>query len=304
LRLANLLLTDSTPHESHRFESISPSLHLGATGAERSTWLGPAWAALCGLIASSAFSLDGPSLLAAVFVFVLADWAWPAVWTICVRTDWVAPIGRWRDSTVSSHSIRMPYLQPGSPGDRLLGWLSRLSGWRRTHFAPMTGASTTSLVATLVVDLALSATIGWRALALSLAAIALAGIGTLHALRTALDSDGLRAMVYGTLPWWLGHAAFAPLTVESAALGVLFGLVYRAMMGPGQGSPSIAALIAPQAAVAVALFGGNQPAAALVIALAIVAQAALRAFLTSHRFARRAQAWLMLAMLTSAIAIA
>jgi len=44
-------LTDTDLPESHSVESVSPSLHLGAIGAARSTWLGPAWAALCGLIA-------------------------------------------------------------------------------------------------------------------------------------------------------------------------------------------------------------------------------------------------------------
>jgi len=123
-------------------------------------------------------------------------------------------------------------------------------------------------------------------------------------MRAALDSDWLRSIVYGALPWWLGHAAFASLTVESALMGILFGLAYRALMESGERAPSPFGLIAPQVVAVVALFGGNQVTAAFVLVLAVVPQSALRTFLTEHAFARRAQAWLMLAMLTCAVAVA
>jgi len=299
-------LSDTTLEESHGVESVSPSLRLGAIGATRSAWLGPAWAALCGLIASAKFSFDAPGLLIAAFVFILADWVWPALWMTFVRTDWLAPIDRWQAVSAPTRSIRLPYLQPGSLGDRLLIRAARAGAWWRSSFAPMAGASVASGLAALVIGLALSAAIGWRALALTVAVIAITGIGTLRALRTALDSDGLRSIVYGTLPWWLGHAAFGPLTVESAGMGVLFGLAYRAVMDAAQGdrAPSPAGLMAPQIAAAAVLFGGREAVAAFVIALTIAAQAALRAFLADHPFARRAQFWLMLAMLVCAIAIA
>ncbi len=299
-------MADTTLSESDSLESVSPSLNLGAIGAARSTWLGPAWAALCGLIASAAFSFDAPNLLIAAFVFIVVDWAWPAIWTVCVRTDWLAPIERWHESAAPARASGLPYLQPGSPADRLLTWTARFGWWLRSSFAPLAGASAASGLAALAIGSALSAAIGWRALALNLAVVAITGLGMLHALRTALDSDGLRSIVYGTLPWWLGHAAFAPLTVESAGIGVLFGLAYRAMMVAVAGgrAPSLAGLIAPQLLAAAALFGGRQPATAFVVVLATVAQAALRTFLVDHPFVRRAQAWLMAAMLACAIAIA
>ena len=299
-------MSDTTPEESHSVESVSPSLHLGAVGAARSTWLGPAWAALCGLIASAAFSFDMPDLLIAAFVFILADWAWPALWTTCVRTDWLAPIVRWRDKTHPAQSIRLPYLQPGSPGDRLLNWAARVGSWWQSVFSPLAGASAASGLAALVIALVVSAAIGWRALTLTLGVTALTAIGTLRALRVAIDSDWLRSMVYGVLPWWLGHAAFAPLTVESAGMGVLFGLAYRAVMDASQGdrAPSLPGLVGSQIAAALVLFGGREPVAAFTIALMVVAQAALRTFLVKHPFARRAQVWLMVAMLTGAIAVA
>ena len=299
-------MSDTTLPESDSLESVSPSLNLGAIGSARSTWLGPAWAALCGLIASAAFSFDAPNLLIATFVYILVDWTWPAVWTVCVRTDWLAPMDRWHESAAPERPIRLPYLQAGSPADRLLIWMAHLGSWLRSSFAPLAGSSVASGLAALVIGVALSAAIGWRALALTLAVVAITGMGTLHALRTALDSDGLRSIVYGTLPWWLGHAAFEPLTVESAGMGVLFGLAYRAMMDVAQDgrAPSPAGLIVPQFLAAVVLFGGGRPAAAFLVVLAIVAQAALRTFLVDHPFARRAQAWLMAAMLTCAFAIA
>ena len=296
-------MIDTPDHESHLVEAVGPALHLGAVGAPRSTWLGPAWAALCG-IAASAFAFDALDVLLAVFVLILVDWAWPAIWTSSVRTDWLAPFAHWRETPASARSLGLPYLQPGSPADRLMGWGSRAAAWSRSYFAPMAGISAASLFVVLIIGLALSAVVGWRAAALTLAVLALTGIGAWRAMRAALDSDWLRSIVYGVLPWWLGHAAFAPLTVESALMGILFGLAFRALMGLGERAPSPFGLIAPQVAAALALFIGDQPAASFVVVLTVVAQSALRAFLTEHTFARRAQAWLMLGMVTCAVAVA
>lgn len=297
-------MTDTTLDETQTVEPVSPSLHLGAFGAARSSWLGPAWAAVCGLIASAAFVFDGPHLLLAAFVFILADWTWPALWTTLVRTDWLASIIRWPEMPPPVRSIALPYTRPGSPADRFLNWAARAGSWWRTIFMPATGASVLSGLAALVIALAVSVAIGWRPLALTLAVMAIVGLGTLRALRAAIDSDWLRSVVYGVLPWWLGHAAFAPLTAESAAMGVLFGLAYRAVMESGDHAPRLPGLIAPQIVAVVALFGGRQPIAAFVVAATIVAQAALRTFLTDAPFAHRAQFWLMIAMSACAIAVA
>ena len=297
-------LIDTPDHESQFVEAVGPALHFGAVGAPRSTWLGPAWAALCGIVASSAFAFDALDVLLAAFVFILVDWAWPAIWTSSVRTDWRAPFAHWRETPAPARSPDLPYLQPGSPAARLLGWGSRAVGWSRSYFAPVAGQSAASLFVALIVGLALSAAIGWRAAALTLAALAVTGIGAWRAMRAALDSDWLRSIVYVALPWCLGHAAFAPPTVESALMGILFGLAYRALIESGERAPSPFGLIAPQAVGALALFAGDQPAAAFVVVLAVVAQAALRTFLAEHAFARRAQVWLMLAMATCAVAVA
>ena len=226
------------------------------------------------------------------------------MWVTGVRTDWAAPLSRWSEVDAPPYVIRLPYLRPGSPADRLLAWGARLGAWRHSVFAPMAEANLASLLAALTVGLALSAAIGWRALSLTLAAMALTGIGTLRAARTGLDSDTLRAMLYGTLPWWLGHAAFAPLTIESAAFGVIFGFAYRALIQSVEGPVSSAALIGPQVAGALALLAGSQPVAAHLLMLTVVAQAAVRAVLSAHAFVRGAQMWLMTAMLVCAVVVA
>jgi hypothetical protein len=285
--------------ESQPVEAIGPSLHLGAFNATRGTRLGPAWAALCGVIASTTFAFNGASLLLVAFILILADWVWPALWTMLVRTDWRAPIARWPETPTAPHAVRLPYLRSGSPGDRWLAWAARVRLWWRSSLMPMTDVSVPSSIAALSIALVLSIAAGWRALALTLAMLALTLIGMLRALRFRYDSDGLRAMVYGTLPWWLGHAAFASLTLESAGLGLLFGWAYRGLMAqsawPG--------LLMPQIAAATILFGGAQPEAALIVLIAVVAQAALRSFLTANAYARRAQIWVMLAMLSGAAAL-
>lgn len=296
-------MPDTLAGESHNLEAVSPSLNLGAVNALRSTWLGPGWAALCGLVASAALTSSGLDVLIAVLVFIVADWAWPAIWTTCVRTDWLASFAHWAELAVSAPARRPPYLQPGSPGDRLLAGLARLGAWWRAIGASMLGASLTSGLVASIVGLALSAAIGWRALALTLAVFALTALGVLRALRASIDSDGLRAIVYGVLPWWLGHAAFAPPTAESAGMAILFGAVYWTLMASGDRAPSTARLIAPQILAAIALFAGRAIWPAFIVGLAIFAQVALRTFLSEHDFARRAQVWLIPAMLACAIAV-
>lgn len=167
----------------------------------------------------------------------------------------------------------------------------------------MTDVSVPSIIAALTLALVLSVAIGWRALSLTLAVLALTLMGVLRALRFGVDPTSLRALVYGTLPWWLGHTAFASLSVESAGLGLLFGLAYRALMAEGESAPSLIALISPQVVLTLGLFAGSQPLGALIVALAIVAQIALHSFLKSTAFAQRAQIWLMLAMLAAAISL-
>lgn len=284
-------------------EAISPTLHLGGIHVLRTTWLGPAWSAFCGMIASSAIDLGGLSLLVGGLSLVVADWAWPALWTTCVRTNWRAPLARWRE-VPSLDAGLSPQLRPGSPGVRYLNALRRAGLWWRSFGSSMVGASVSSGWVALVVAVLVSATIGWRALALTLAVVALTGLGTLRALHSATDSNTLRAVVYGVLPWWLGHAAFTSLTLESAGIGLLFGWTYRVLMESGDHKPVPAGLFLSQVGVAVVLFAGSQFVPAFVVGLAIAAQASLRSFLVAHSFARRAQAWLMLAMLVCALAIA
>ena len=296
-------MIDTPAAEPRDVESVSPLLHLGAVTPARSTWLGPAWAAVCGLIASGAFTFDAPNLLIAALLYIVVDWAWPAIWTTSVRTDWLAPIARWHDAPAPVRSIRLPYLQAGSPGDRLLARAAHFGSWWQSIGVPLVGHSVSSGLVALLIGLSLSAAIGWRGLALTLSVLALSGLGTLRALRAGVDSDTLRSIVYGMLPWWIGHAAFAPLGAESAGMGVLYGLAYRGIMSSGERAPSPAGLIAPQIVAAIALFGGSQPVAAFFVALSVAAQIALRTFLTGHAFARRAQMWLMIAMLAGAIAV-
>ena len=292
-------MADKPLSESHPIEAIGPSLHLGAFNTTRATRLGPAWAAVCGVVASGAFAFDGPNLLLAAFVLILVDWAWPALWTMLVRTDWLAPLARWSQTPLVTHALRLPYLRSGSPADRLLSWVARVREWWRLFLMPMTDVSAPSSVAALSIALLISILLGWRALALTLAVLALTCIGVLRALRLRYDPDGLRALVYGALPWCLGHVAFAPLTLESAGIGLLFGWAYRGLMAES----SWLGLLASQVVVAAILFGGHLPEAAFVVLVAVAAQGALHSFLRGSDYARRAQIWLMLAMLSSALAL-
>ena len=61
----------------------------------RALWLSPAWAALCGIVASSAFVWTGRDVVIAALVVVIVDGAWATQWWGLVDTDWRQLFANW-----------------------------------------------------------------------------------------------------------------------------------------------------------------------------------------------------------------
>jgi hypothetical protein len=58
--------------------------------------LRPAWAALCGALASGSFTLALEPLLQLTLLVFLVDVVWGGLWSALAATDWATPLRRWQ----------------------------------------------------------------------------------------------------------------------------------------------------------------------------------------------------------------
>ena len=266
----------------------------------RTLWLSPAWAVLCGLIASSAFVWTGRDMVIAALAVVIADGAWATQWWGFVDTDWRQLLANWASIAVerseSSLALR------GSPADRSQHSLARLRLWWQAGGREQAGTPLFSALAALALGVLLSAVIGWQALALTFAALALTQIALILRLHNRAI-NWLHGFVAIGLTWMLGHAAFGALTVLSALAAVIFSFAYAAMLDLAQGAAATRRWLLPQIVLVIGLIALQQPIAALALIALLIAQSLLATVTHSMDFARAAQWWLMLAMLVVALGI-
>ena len=266
----------------------------------RTLWLSPAWAVLCGLIASSAFMWTGREVLIAALAVVITDGVWATQWWGLVETDWRQLFANWSGIAVerseSSLALR------GSPADRSQHNLSRLRVWWQAGGREQGGTPLFSALVALVLGVLLSAVIGGQALALTLAAFAVTQIALILRLH-GQAINWLHGFVAIGLPWLLGHAAFGEITGLSALAGVIFSFAYAAMLDLAQGASATRRWLSAQLVLVIILIVLQQPIAAVALISLLSAQALLATVLHSLDFARSAQWWLMLAMLVVALGI-
>jgi hypothetical protein len=269
----------------------------------RTLWLSPAWAVVCGIVASNAFAWTGHDVLIGALAILLADGVWATVWWGLVETDWPQLLLRWDTVTADPPQRAWPLARTGSPADRAQRWLARFNAWWRSEVWPQTGTPILSALVSIALGIVLSAVIGWQALTLSLGAFALTQIG----LVLKLKRGGAPHLVHGilniTLAWVLGHAAFDQLNPFSLGVALLFAVSYGSSLHLAYGGQAVRGWLLPQLLLVVLLVLLQQPIAAFALIAVLIAQALLSTVLNSLAFARAAQFWLMMAMMVVAIAI-
>jgi len=269
-------------------------------------WLGPIWAILCGIIASGNWKWDGAALLKAVLVFFLVDGAWATLWAAAAETDWATPAALWGRSDAAP-ARTLPYAQPNTPGDRVMRWFAHTVEWWQEHLRPSIGSAVSTIILCVALSVALSAVLGWPAVALSAAGAAVIQLGLVLGRGTGRPLPTLKATLDIGLAWLLAHAVFAPLTVSSALLAAAFAAVYATGLALIEGGRRATVWNMAQFAVAGLLALMRQPVAALAVFFMVIPQMllepALRRGMGGVWFVRSTQAWLMIAMLIAAIAI-
>jgi hypothetical protein len=254
--------------------------------------IAPAWSVLAGALAVAP-ALGDPALwLRVVAAVVLGDLAWG----ILRQYAQSQPAG-----ATQGAALALPYAQPAAPLSRLLGSLT------------LGGATWHGAVAGVVLALAGGVLLGWPALALSVAAIALTALAGPYSRRGDLPA-GVFATLDVLLPWTLGMLAagwpngaqvgWSPLVVAAALTVTQWGAL-RATHAR-RGAP--VAVSAGALALVVALAALRMPGAA---ALAAVLMAPPLYWLTEsgldeERMRPRiawAGPWLMLTLFVAALAL-
>jgi hypothetical protein len=270
------------------------------------TWLGPAWAALCGVVASGGFGWQRPDWLRMALLILLVDGGWGTLWAALGGANWATPLRRWHNWRFGETFATLPYTLPGSPGDQASRWLGQLRAWWRDILWPTCGPALLAIIVALPVVAAVAALLGMELVLLSMAALAAMQLGLAWEGGRGSIAPGWDAIVAVTLPWLAGHAVFGTLTLRSAGLAVAFalawGAVWRANL-PWERATGIGAQLLA-VALLVVLY---HPLAAGTLLLLMVPQLAMLPWLQRGQpascYVRYARPWLMAAMLVAAWAL-
>ncbi len=296
---------DRNPPSAHPRLIPGGLIRLQTRLTHPSIWLAPAWATLCGVVASNAFGGRGQDWLRAALLIFLVEGGWGTLWSALSSCDWAPPLRRWRNWRFGEPLTAPPYTLPNTPGDEAARWLGQLWAWGRDVLWPSCGPALTAVAVALPVTAVLAAVLGRELLLLSVAALAVMQLGLTRSGRRGGIGAGWTALVALALPWLAGHLAFARLTLPSAALALAFALAWESGWYTDAFHRHI--LVFGQLLSALLLVVLHHPLAGASLTLCLAPQVALLLWLQRGQpvswYVRNAQPWLMAAMLIAAAAL-
>jgi hypothetical protein len=217
--------------------------------------LAPAWAVLCGALASGRLRWSWHDGLALVLAVILADGLWGQMWMLLSGS---AHGAKGPAESSSGRCCRVPYAVAYSPADRVAAWL---------RSSPVTEVATQTalwgqLLLVLVFCVVVALSLGAAALVPVAAALLLAGLSRLVVTNpwgAALSQAGFEI----GLPWLLGHVLFAGFAWSplSVACGLAYVLWMSLSLRAACGLPS-ALMVLVCAAPLACLVIARQPMAA------------------------------------------
>lgn len=286
-------------------------IRLQAHVTDLTSWLGPTWAALCGVVASGGFSWQGQDWVRLALLILLVDGGWGTLWAALGGTDWATAVRRWRQGRQGQGDedpplTMLPYTLPGAPGGRLGGVVGAFRTWWREALWPTCGSALLAVAAALPMTALLGALLGPELLLLSLAALALMQLGVVWEGGRSAVPPGWDASIAVALPWLAGHVTFGAMTLHSAGLALLFALAWgqawHVVSGGGR-----AVSIGSQLLALVSLVALHRPVAAGTVFLLLIPQLALlpwtRTSYPIKSYVRHTRPWVMAAMAVAALAL-
>ena len=268
------------------------------------TLLGPAWAVLCGAIASGGLLTKNQSFLYVVLLLLVCDallGAWRARW---LHADW---------RTALPHNLARAQIWLAIPDDaadalptRVSRFLSRRIKFIRSVLWPLVDSEIIGMLIAGTLALCLAVVLGVIPTLLTGVALILALIeGQLETQLGAL----LRAVFEITLPWLIAQSALGSLTWLAFVFVLMFTLVYLALLdlSATRKERRIITSNLTQLAIVLLLIAINTPAGAGIVALGLLVQvmwqARFRVDRDGRTYARRIQSYILMAMLVTAFAL-
>ncbi len=297
---------EGNPHSTSSRPASGGLIRLQVRLANPIAWLSPAWATLCGVVASGDFGWQGQDWLRLALLILLVDGGWGTLWAALGGTDWATPLRRWRNWRFGKPFATPPYTLPGSPGDQASRWLGQLRAWWRDVLWPACGPALSATAVALPAVAVVGALLGTELILLSMAALAVMQLGLAWEGGRGSIAPGWDAVIAVTLSWLAGHAAFGSLTLRSAGLALAFALAWGAAWRANSPWGRLLGIGAQFLAVAffVMLYC---PLAAGLLLLLLVPQLVLLPWLRRGQpaswYVRYTQPWLMAAMLVAAWAL-
>ncbi len=241
-------------------------------------WLGPATAALAGIIASGGLRWEGEALLRTVLLLLLADLGWGNLWWAVAGTDWASLRERWSVWSAGGDQQSwgfLPYTQPNSPASSLARWWGDLRSWNRDELWPMRGTQLGAILVGLLLAIALGAVLGSAILMLTLAVLAISQLALFLGRADGEASPLAQAVVEIGIPWIAGGIVFGSLTggILGVAAGLVLVYVGLALVSRGRGGGVWMAI--GHAGVVIALAAMGHPLAAGVVGALYFSQLAL-----------------------------
>ncbi len=232
---------------------------------------GPAWAVLCGALASGRWRWERDALLGFVLTLFIVEVLWSTWRALLIDLDWeAAPPMPERGDPMPS----LPYVMPRSPLGRFLRWAGRVRRWVREELPPERRGALLSLIAIPFAVLLLSALVNRQVLILSFAALALIGLEW----RCARGTSAPRAVVEIALGWVGGHLSMGELSWASPVMACCYALSYQGAFSLGR-NYALPFIVGGQAAAATLLFTRGTTGA-VIVSLLIVPQLLLATQLT------------------------
>jgi hypothetical protein len=282
---------------------------LGVRDAGSRVWLGPAWAVLCGAVASGGLALDWRSLVWLLLAVIMADAVLGSVWGLASggRRPWLRKAIGEQGRQVRNSGVRgfLEYVR-GRPGH----WQAQV--W------PRAGTTVLGLGFLVLLAVTMAAMLGGAALLLTVAALAVAVWRQALISREGRLSAALESCYLAGLPWLIGWAAFAGLGLarsglvplaEALAWAAGYALTFHAyrLVGGQRLSTGANLLVTAQVVAVALLILVRQPLLAGGVALLLLPQLMLQPRMLEVGegvwYLQRVQVFTMLGMLATALAL-
>jgi len=317
---ANLVDPDNpiTTYGGEREEHIGGEKHQAGFGSPirlqvwlQRRWPRPAWAAVCGALASGGLTWSAEPLLRLALLIFLVDVVWGGLWSALVTTDWATPLDRWQSWQRGKPIRILPYTSPEGPAGRLAQTLGQLRSWWTEVVQPTLGPTLIGLALLLPVAIIVAASLGTLPLLATLAAISLVQLVFTRTGGDPRPTPTLQAVMDITLPWLAAHALFENPSLVSTLVALSFTISCAGGLRLALGWSGLTRWNLGQLLAVIVLIALEEPQAAGIAGVLFFSQAILQPGLfdgetdgimpdAASRFLRVAQPWLMASMFVAA----